>query len=79
MCVCPQVYVQVVDIFDNAEVVMSKFIQSLLERVLQVNHSSHTWHVSLQYITIIYVATCRSSYVNTPFITTCLHYYCGHV
>ena len=49
LCVCPQVYVQVVDIFDNAEVVMSKFIQSLLERVLQVNHSSYTWHVSLHY------------------------------
>jgi hypothetical protein len=32
---CKKVHVQVVDIFDNADVVMSKFIQSLLERVLQ--------------------------------------------
>ena len=36
LSVCTQVHVQVVDIFDNADVVMSKFIQSLLERVLQV-------------------------------------------
>ena len=48
VCVCPQVHVQVVDIFDNADVVMSKFIQSLLERVLQVQyHPIYTWHLSL--------------------------------
>ena len=33
----PQVHAQVVDIFDNPEVVMAKFVQSLLERVLQVS------------------------------------------
>ena len=32
-----QVHVQVVDIFDNPDVVMAKFIQSLLDRVLQVS------------------------------------------
>ena len=31
-----QVHSQVVDIFDNPDVVMAKFVQSLMERVLQV-------------------------------------------
>lgn len=34
---CVQVHLQIVDIFDNPDVVMAKFVQSLLERVLQVS------------------------------------------
>ena len=63
---------QVVDIFDNPEVVMSKFIQSLLERVLQVHVHVHAY-VQIQLHLHKFPCTCIYMYMYCIYTNKCIH------